>query len=58
MPDNDDRARDASSPDMADNHKWADRVAADRQKGLEKIGIIAIIAIAVIAGLAIVISLW
>lgn len=49
MTDNDDRVGDASSPDMADNHKWADRVAADRQKGLEKIAIIAISVIAVAA---------
>ena len=40
---------DASDTDIADNHKWADRVAAHRQQGLEKIGLIVIAVVVVIA---------
>ncbi|MEM8972430.1 MAG: hypothetical protein AAGD43_10260 [Pseudomonadota bacterium] len=55
MSENENRQEDSDDADLADNHKWADRFAVERQRGLERIGLIAI----VVAGiLAIVFSVW
>ena len=55
MPENKDRDENSSDSIMADNHEWADRLASGRQKHLERIGLIVIIAI---AAAVIVLSLW
>ncbi len=55
MSKNENLGEDSDNADLADNHKWADRLAADRQRGLEKMGLIAV-AIVIVA--AIFLSLW
>ena len=35
--------------DNTDNHKWADRVASDRQQGLEKVGLVVVAFVVVVA---------
>ena len=58
MAENEDREENRFSSDVADNHQWADRLATDRQKHLERFALIAIAAIGAIVAAVIVVALW